>query len=138
MLEKALARGDFAAEIQPLDSVVKVLRQARARSLQDLDMDTRGRLITTLSRVARQTKPAPDPEAPAPTEASAEPTAAPGEAEQVAEVAVAPDPAADVPSVSEEAPPAEPPPAEASAESAETPVEAAAGSEPASVDAGGL
>jgi hypothetical protein len=26
-------------------------------------MDTRGRLITTLSRVARQTKPAPDPEA---------------------------------------------------------------------------
>lgn len=146
VLEKALAKGDFAAEIQPLDSVVKVLRQARARSLQDLDMDTRGRLITTLSRVARQTKPAPDPEAPALTEVSAETTAAPGEAEQVAEVAVAPDAAADVPAVSEEAPaveasaesaetPVEPavseeaPAAEASAESAETPVEPATGSE---------
>jgi len=45
--------------VQPLDAVVKALRLARARSLQDLDMDTRGRLITTLSRVARQTKPAP-------------------------------------------------------------------------------
>ena len=61
-LEKALARGDFTAEVQPLDAVVKGLRQARARSLQDLDMDTRGRLITTLSRVARQPKPAADPE----------------------------------------------------------------------------
>ena len=119
VLEKALAKGDFAAELQPLDSVVKVLRQARARSLQDLDMDTRGRLITTLSRVARQTKPAPDPEATAPIEASAAPTAAPGEAEQGAEIAVAPDAAADVPGATEEAPPVE-----ASAESAETPVEA--------------
>src|SRR5262249_57490524 len=63
-LEKALAKGDFTAEVQPLDAVVKALRLARARSLQDLDMDTRGRLITTLSRLARQTKPAPDPEAP--------------------------------------------------------------------------
>ena len=47
VLEKALARADLAAQVQPLDSVVKALRQARARSLQDLDMDTRGRLITT-------------------------------------------------------------------------------------------
>ena len=73
-LEKALAKGDFAAELHPLDSVVKALRQARARSLQELDMDTRGRLITTLSRVARQTKPA-EAEQPAATEASSEPTA---------------------------------------------------------------
>ena len=63
VLEKALARADLAAQVQPLDSVVKALRQARARSLQDLDMDTRGRLITTLSRVARQTRPADAPDA---------------------------------------------------------------------------
>jgi tetratricopeptide (TPR) repeat protein len=57
VLEKALAKGDLAGQLQPLDTVVKALRQARARSLQDLDMDTRGRLITTLSRIARQPKP---------------------------------------------------------------------------------
>ncbi len=82
MLEKALARSDFAAELQPLDSVVKSLRQARARSLQDLDMDTRGRLITTLSRVARQTKPESEPDGPAAPEEGAGPATVPGEAVQ--------------------------------------------------------
>src|SRR5262249_44786366 len=57
VLEKALAKADLAGQLRPLDAVVKALRQARARSLQDLDMDTRGRLITTLSRVARQPRP---------------------------------------------------------------------------------
>lgn len=89
VLEKALARGDFAAEIQPLDTVVKALRQARARSLQDLDMDTRGRLITTLSRVARQPRPAPDAEPPAAPEASAGPATTPEGGEQTEPPAVA-------------------------------------------------
>lgn len=84
-LEKALAKGDFASELQPLDSVVKALRQARARSLQELDMDTRGRLITTLSRVARQAKPAPDPEQPSAPDVGAGPATAPGGDEQAAE-----------------------------------------------------
>jgi len=96
-LEKALARTDFAAELAPLDGVVRALRQARARSLQDLDMDTRGRLITTLSRVARQTKPAPDSEpAPAP-EAAAVPAGAAEEAAPVAAEA-SPEPGAAEPS----------------------------------------
>jgi tetratricopeptide (TPR) repeat protein len=94
-LEKALAKGDFAAEIQPLDGVVKALRLARARSLQDLDMDTRGRLITTLSRVARQTKPAPDPESTAPLEASAAPSEGASGEEQPAPETVVPEQEAD-------------------------------------------
>ncbi|MGZ3446067.1 MAG: tetratricopeptide repeat protein [Myxococcaceae bacterium] len=118
-LEKALAKVDFAAEIQPLDSVVKVLRQARARSLQDLDMDTRGRLITTLSRVARQTRPAQDPEAPAAPEASAGPGTVTAGAEQAASPGVPPDEVTESPGISEESPPPE---AEA-AEAVATPVE---------------
>ena len=126
-LEKALARGDFAAELQPLDAVVKGLRQARARSLQDLDMDTRGRLITTLSRVARQTRPAPDAEAAAAPEASAGPAPVPGEAEQAEES----------PDISEGSPPTEEAMAEAAPEGemAPTPIppgsEAEAGAAPA-------
>ena len=111
-LEKALAKGDFAAELHPLDAVVKALRQARARSLQDLDMDTRGRLITTLSRVARQPRPAPDAEAPAAAEEAAP---APAPTEQVAEP----------PAIGEGAPP----PEAATAESSTTPVEAGAEAE---------
>ena len=70
-LEKALAKVDFPAEIQPLDAVIRALRQGRTRSLQELDMDARGRLITTLSRVARQPRPPDD--APAAPEASGVP-----------------------------------------------------------------
>jgi hypothetical protein len=82
VLEKALAKADLAGQLQPLDGVVKGLRQARARSLQDLDMDTRGRLITTLSRVARQPRPAaPEVSAPEVSNTSSEstPDAAPAE-----------------------------------------------------------
>ncbi len=120
-LEKALARGDFAAEIQPLDSVVKALRQARARALQDLDMDTRGRLITTLSRVARQARPPPDPEAPAAPEASAGPPTVPGEVEPAAATTVPPEPVAESPGISEGAAPTEAAMADAGAESAPAP-----------------
>jgi len=75
-LEKALGKGDFQAQVQPLEAVVRALRQARARSLQDIDLDTRGRLITTLSRVSRQTRPA-EGESPAAPEATAAATAVP-------------------------------------------------------------
>ena len=113
VLEKALAKVDFASEIQPLDAVVKVLRQAHARSLQDLDMDTRGRLITTLSRVARQTRPAPDPETPAAPEADAGPAAVPGGDEQAASPSVPPEPVAESPGTGEGSPPPEAEAAEA-------------------------
>ena len=119
-LEKALAKGDFAAELQPLDTVVKALRQAHARSLQDLDMDTRGRLITTLSRVARQSKPTPDSEAPAAPEASAGPAAVTGEAEQSDSLTVPPEQVAGSPGIGEGSPPSEP--ATAEGESVATPV----------------
>ncbi len=112
-LEKALAKVDFASEIQPLDAVVKVLRQARARSLQDLDMDTRGRLITTLSRVARQTRPAPDPETPAAPEADAGPAAVPGGDEQAASPSAPSEPIAESPGTGEGSPPPEAEAAEA-------------------------
>lgn len=88
-LEKALGRGDFQAQIQPLDAVVRALRQARVRSLQDVDLDTRGRLITTVSRVSRQTRPAGEPEPVAAPEASAESAAVPEGAVQ-AESSTAP------------------------------------------------
>ena len=135
MLEKALAKGDFAAELQPLDSVVKALRQARARSLQDLDMDTRGRLITTLSRVARQTKPAPDPEA----------ASAPDVTAQAASLTVPPDQVAESPGISEGTPASEEAMAEASAEAgtaappapaAEAAGESASGATPAAPETG--
>jgi tetratricopeptide (TPR) repeat protein len=105
-LEKALAKVDFAAEIQPLDVVVRALRQGRARSLQDLDMDARGRLITTLSRVARQPRPAPDAEAPATPEASATPKVA-GSAEEAASPETPPAQVGESPGTSQEAPPSE-------------------------------
>lgn len=124
-LEKALAKVDFAAELQPLDSVVKVLRQARARSLQDLDMDTRGRLITTLSRVARQTRPAPDPEAPAAPEMGAGPATVPGSPEQAASLTVSTEQVAESPGIGEGSPLPEP----EAAESVATPVDAAAGTD---------
>jgi len=128
-LEKALAKGDFASELQPLDSVVKALRQARARSLQELDMDTRGRLITTLSRVARQTRPAPDPEQPAAPELGAGPATVPGGAEQAASLTVPPEQVVESPGISEGSPPMDAEKAEAtSVESAAEPVTVEPGS----------
>ena len=121
-LEKALARGDFQAELQPLDAVVRTLRQARARSLQELDMDTRGRLITTLSRVARQTRPAPDPEPPAAPEAHAGPATVPGGAEQAASLTVPPEQVVESPGISEGSPPTDEALAEAAHDAVPAPV----------------
>ncbi|WP_169829901.1 DEAD/DEAH box helicase [Corallococcus exiguus] len=92
VLEKALSKNDFTAEKGPLEAIVRSLRTMNLKSLEDLDLNTRGRLITTLLRVQRQSKPAlPEagaeaaaPEAgatteAAPTEAPAAEAAAPAE-----------------------------------------------------------
>ncbi|WP_208729732.1 tetratricopeptide repeat protein [Corallococcus exercitus] len=82
VLEKALSKNDFAAEKGPLEAIVRSLRPMNLKSLDDLDLNTRGRLITTLLRVQRQPKPAL-PEAGAEgaaPEASASTEAAPSEA----------------------------------------------------------
>lgn len=90
VLEKALSKNDFAAEKGPLEAIVRSLRPMNLKSLDDLDLNTRGRLITTLLRVQRQPKPAlPEagaegaaPEAAASTEAApSEAPAAEGAAE---------------------------------------------------------
>ncbi|HZI12616.1 MAG TPA: DEAD/DEAH box helicase, partial [Myxococcus sp.] len=79
-LEKALSKTDFSAEKGPLQAIVRALRPMRLKSLEDLDLNTRGRLITTLLRVQRQPKP-PAPEASAaPAEGAAPSEAAPAEA----------------------------------------------------------
>ena len=56
-LEKALGKSDFAAEKSPLEAIVRSLRTMRVKSLEELDLNVRGRLITTLLRVQRQTRP---------------------------------------------------------------------------------
>ena len=61
-LEKALGKGDLAAQKQPLDTIVRSLRALRVKSLDELELNVKGRLMTTLLRVQRQTKPA-QPEA---------------------------------------------------------------------------
>ncbi|WP_323389798.1 DEAD/DEAH box helicase [Myxococcus qinghaiensis] len=83
-LEKAFSKTDFAAERGPLQAIVRSLRPMRLKSLEDLDLNTRGKLITTMLRVQRQPKPAA-PEASAPAEASAAPVEAPAEAAAPAE-----------------------------------------------------
>ncbi|MFN0062608.1 MAG: DEAD/DEAH box helicase [Myxococcaceae bacterium] len=77
-VEKALSKGDFAGQHTALEQVVSSLRSLRVGGLTQLDPEARGRLITTLSRVARQPKPAAavvPAEAPAAPQASAAPAA---------------------------------------------------------------
>ncbi len=68
-IEKALGKNDFASQKKPLEEIVRALRPLRLKSIAELDIATRGRLITTLLRVTRQPKPAaaeaPPAEAPA-------------------------------------------------------------------------
>lgn len=83
MLEKALSKNDFSAEKGPLEAIVRSLRPMNLKSLDDLDLNTRGRLITTLLRVQRQPKPAlPEAgaEVAAPEAAASAEAAAPSEA----------------------------------------------------------
>ncbi len=126
-LEKALSTGDFAKQRAPLDELVKILRPLHLKSVEELDLGTRGKLITTLSRVARQPKPPGAPDAPAeaaPAEgasASESPAAEAPAAEAAAEAAPEA-PAEAAPEAAVEAAPeaaAEPAPAEAAAAPAE-------------------
>src|SRR4051812_19917422 len=57
-LEKALSKTDYAAQQSALEQVIGSLRSMRVGGLAQMDTEARGRLITTLSRVARQPKPA--------------------------------------------------------------------------------
>ena len=57
-LEKALSKADYAGQKQPLEGVLKALRPLRLKSIDQLDLGTRGKLITALFRVTRQPKPA--------------------------------------------------------------------------------
>jgi hypothetical protein len=97
-LEKALTKADLGAQKAALDSVLKTIRPLRLTSIDGLDANSKGRLLTSLLRVMRQPKPkvveAPAAEA-APAEASpveAAPTdAAPlAEGESAAAPVVAP------------------------------------------------
>ena len=74
-LEKALGKADLDGQRASLEQIFGALRPLRLRSLDGLELNARGRLITTLFRVVRQPKPA----------ASASPAAA--EAAPVAEAA---------------------------------------------------
>jgi tetratricopeptide (TPR) repeat protein len=109
VLEKALSTGDFAKQKQPLAEILRQLKPLRLRSLEQLDFNTRGRLLTTLLRVARQKKPPEPPAAvigsPAESESvRSESQAAPAAAEPaevppaVAESAVTPPDAEGTPS----------------------------------------
>jgi tetratricopeptide (TPR) repeat protein len=136
VLEKALSKADFPTQRTALESVLKALRPIRVKSIEDLDLNTRGRLLTTLLRVSRQPKPPPS-EAPAPEAASSDAPAAessPPEASQ-AEAPTGETPAQEASSEEGAAPASE---ATAEAPSSETsPSEAAASTEtakPAPVD----
>ena len=91
-LEKSLAKGDFAEQKQPLGEIVKALKPLRLKSIEELDFNTRGRLITTLLRVSRQPKPAEAAPAAADVMPPAEADAAPAEAapQVLAEATAAP------------------------------------------------
>jgi tetratricopeptide (TPR) repeat protein len=119
-LEKALSKSDYEAQKGSLEQILKAVRPLRLRSLEQLDLNTRGRLLTTLLRVQRQPKPpsAPAPEAAPPTEAAPHAEAAPTEEAPASEgSAEAPEAAAaktsegEAPGEQAAAPAAEAPPA---------------------------
>ncbi len=58
-LEKALTKADFVAMKEPLNAVLRAMKPLRLKSIENLDLNTRGRLITSLMRVQRLPKPAP-------------------------------------------------------------------------------
>ncbi len=76
-LEKALGKNDLPAQKQPLEAIVRSLRSMRLKSLDDLELNVKGRLMTSLLRVQRQPRP-PMPEGFVPS--GAQPPAAPAAA----------------------------------------------------------
>lgn len=75
-VEKAITKADFVAMKAPLGEVLKAVKPLRLQSLEKMDLNARGKLITSLMRVVRL--PRPKAEEAAPVEAAAE--AAPAEA----------------------------------------------------------
>lgn len=89
-VEKALTLKDFGEQKQPLEAILRALRPLKLKSIDELDLNTRGRMITTLARVARQTKPVVEGAAPAAaTDAPAGSDAALGTESPAAEAAAA-------------------------------------------------
>ncbi len=113
-LEKALTKSDFVAMKEPLGAVLRAVKPLRLKSVEQLDLGTRGKLITSLMRAQRLAKPAASE---APQEAAAPEAAAPSEAPPAVESATSAEPvaASEAPSASEGTP---------SAEAAAVPVEA--------------
>ena len=73
-IEKALTKVDFGAMKSPLSEVLKAIKPLKLQSLENLDLNTRGKLITSLMRVMRLAKPkeeAPTPVDAAPAEGAA-------------------------------------------------------------------
>jgi tetratricopeptide (TPR) repeat protein len=112
-VEKALTKADFAAMKQPLSEVLKALRSLRLQSLSHLDLNARGKLITSLMRVMRLPRPKDaEPVEAAPVEAA--PVEAPP-------VEAAPVESASVEGVTADAAPAESAPTDAAAAPAAPP-----------------
>jgi tetratricopeptide (TPR) repeat protein len=78
-LEKALSKSDLEAMRTPLAEVLKTLKPLRLGSLDQMDLNTRGKLITTLMRVMRM--PRPKDVAPAPVSDAAPEAVPPADAE---------------------------------------------------------
>jgi tetratricopeptide (TPR) repeat protein len=89
-LEKAFSQKDFAKQKASLEEILRQLKPLRLRSIDQLDFNTRGRLITSLLRVGRQTAP-PAPVAAAAADKPAAADAAASEESPAPEPAVAPE-----------------------------------------------
>ena len=74
-LEKALTKKDLPAQVGSLESIAKALRPLKLQSLAGLELNARGRLLTTVLRVQRQGKPAAEAPGEAAPEAAVEPSA---------------------------------------------------------------
>lgn len=105
-LEKALTKGDLAAQRLALDDVLKAVRSLGLKSLDALDANARGRLITSLARVVRQPKPKP----PAQDEGGAVQETKPAEGGEAAEAVPAAAEGAEAPPEPKAPPPAPAPP----------------------------
>ncbi|MBL8951090.1 MAG: tetratricopeptide repeat protein, partial [Myxococcaceae bacterium] len=108
----ALTKADYAWQLTSLQEVLKGVRQMRVRSIDALDLGTKGKLLTSLLRVGRQPKPADDAPAAAPAAEAPPPAEAPP-----ADAAAAEAPPADA-APAADAPPAEAAPAAPPAEAA--------------------
>ncbi len=135
-VEKALTAKDFAEQKSPLEAILRALRPLKLKSIEDLDLNTRGRMITTLARVARQSKPEAAEAPAAETAPSAEgvpaETAAPSEAPVEAAAVVEASTPETVPAVAVAAAPVEGEAAPAVVENAEPVAAEAAPSKPES------